>query len=96
MDYTELFDRYIDGRLNGKDLEDFERRLETDPEFKDELEKFRILNAEAEKSIGQDESTEVDNGIDKETEELSMKDISEFGKEKGNHPTVIYLILSMY
>jgi len=82
MDYTELFDRYIDGRLNGKDLEDFERRLESDPEFKGELEKFRILNAVAEKNIGRDESTEVDNGIDKETEELSLKDISEFGKEK--------------
>jgi len=82
MDYTELFDRYIDGQLEGKELEDFERKLEIDPDLKDELEKFRKLNAVAERSIGRDESTEGEAEVDSETEVLSKEDISEFGKGK--------------
>lgn len=82
MDYTELFDRYLEGQLKGRELEDLERRLESDPELKDQLEKFRILNAAAINSIGRDKSEEEISEIDKETEELSIEDISEFGKEK--------------
>ncbi|KPK84095.1 MAG: hypothetical protein AMS27_10915 [Bacteroides sp. SM23_62_1] len=81
MDYTELFDRYLDGQLKGEELEDFENRLETDPELKNELEQFRILNAVAENSVGGNENEEIEDEIDKETEKLSTDDISEFGKE---------------
>jgi len=77
-----LFDRYIDGRLTGKELEEFERALENDPDLKNDLEKYKELHIAAEKTIGQDMSEEEDYAVDKETDELSRNDISKYGKEK--------------
>jgi len=82
MDYTELFDRYIEGRLTGKELEEFERALENDPDLKNDLEKFKALYIAAEKTIGQDKPEEEEYAIDKETDELSRDDISKYRKEK--------------
>jgi tetratricopeptide (TPR) repeat protein len=82
MDYTELFDLYIDGRLTGKELEEFEQALENDPDLKNDLEKFKALHIAAEKTIRQDKPEEEEYEIDKETDELSRDDISKYGKEK--------------
>jgi len=82
MDYTELFDRYIDGLLEGKELEDFKRKLYSDMEFKKNLEKYISLHNAAIDSIGEREGEEMEIGIDKETDKLSQKDIANWGREK--------------
>jgi hypothetical protein len=82
MDYTELFDRYIDGLLEGKELEDFKRKLYSDMEFKKNLEKYISLHNAAIDSIGEREGEEMEMGIDKETDKLSQKDIANWGREK--------------
>jgi hypothetical protein len=82
MDYTELFDRYIDGLLEGKELEDFKRKLNSDMEFKKNLEKYISLHNAAIDSIGEREGEEMEMGIDKETDKLSQKDIANWGREK--------------
>lgn len=82
MDYTELFDRYIDGLLEGKELEDFKRKLNSDMEFKKNLEKYISLHNAAIDSIGDREGAEMEMGIDKETDKLSQKDIANWGREK--------------
>lgn len=86
MDYTELFDRYLDGKLKGKELKDLERRLESDPALKDELERFRVLDTVAENSIDKDSSAEEISKVDEATDKLSLEDISEFGKAKRGLP----------
>ncbi|KPK80554.1 MAG: hypothetical protein AMS27_16810 [Bacteroides sp. SM23_62_1] len=82
MDYTELFDKYIDGRLKDRELAEFERALENDPGLKKELEKFLELHNAAEKDIGQDKIPEEEYEIDRETDKLSKNDIYEYRKEK--------------
>src|SRR4030042_1159169 len=82
MDYTELFDRYIDGLLEGKELEDFKRKLNSDMEFKKNLEKYISLHNAAIDYIGEREGEEMEMGIDKETDKLSQKDIANWGREK--------------
>ena len=86
MDYTELFDRYIDGLLEGKELEDFKRALNSDMEFKKSLEKYISLHNAAVDAIGGREEAEIEMGTDKETDKLSQKDIANWGKEKRGIP----------
>ncbi len=71
MDYTELFDRYIDGQLEGKELEDFRKKLNEDLEFKKSLDEYINLHKTAEEMIA-----------DKETDQLSKSDIDKYGIKK--------------
>jgi tetratricopeptide (TPR) repeat protein len=80
MDYTELFDRYIDGRLEGKELDDFEKKISNDIEFRKNLDKYiRLHNVATEAVRGAEDS-------DKETDQLSLKDIAKYGREKRDKP----------
>jgi hypothetical protein len=76
MDYTEIFDRYIDGLLEGKELEDFKMKLLSDMEFKKSLEKYIILHNAATDAIGGREKAEKEMGVDKETDALNQEDIA--------------------
>lgn len=75
MDYTELFDRYIDERLEGKELEDFKKKLEGDLEFKKSLEEYMNLHNAAQEMQ-----------VDKETDQMSKQDITKYGIEKRGSP----------
>lgn len=82
MDYTELFDRYIDGLLEGKELEDFNKKLRTDKDFRQALEKYFSLNEAAAEAVrersGLDEESQIDESVDKS----SLQDIFKYGKAK--------------
>jgi len=86
MDYTELFDRYIDGRLEGRELDDFKKKLGTDIEFRRNLEMYIRLHNAAEDVISDRESSDTEIQVDKETDQLSLKDIAKYGKEKRGIP----------
>ena len=51
MDYKEIFDRYLDGRLSGEELRAFEKSLREDPELADELDQYKKLQSTSEKLI---------------------------------------------
>ncbi|MBL7112747.1 MAG: hypothetical protein ISS19_12500 [Bacteroidales bacterium] len=51
MDYKEIFDRYLDGRLSGEELKEFEKSLREDPELAGELDQYRKLHSTSEKLI---------------------------------------------
>jgi hypothetical protein len=65
MDYTELFDRYIDGLLEGKELEDFKTKVDGDMEFRKSLEKYLSLNNAAKAVIGGRGEAEMNIGKEK-------------------------------
>lgn len=54
MDYKEIFDRYLDGKLSGDELRDFEKSLRDDPELAGELEQYRQLHEASEKIFTRD------------------------------------------
>jgi tetratricopeptide (TPR) repeat protein len=41
-DFTDIFDEYTSGRLSGDALKDIEARLQADPDFNDEFERYKI------------------------------------------------------
>jgi tetratricopeptide (TPR) repeat protein len=51
MDYKEIFDRYLDGKLTGDELRKFEELLRKDPVLADELDKYKKLHAVAEEIV---------------------------------------------
>ena len=54
MDYKEIFDRYLDGKLSGDELRDFEKSLRDDPELAGELDQYKQLNEASEKLFIED------------------------------------------
>lgn len=86
MDYTEIFDRYIDGRLEGEELEDFEKKLKADKKLKKSLEEFINLHRTAEKTMGGSKEEELEIQLDKETDHLSQEDINKYGYKKRGYP----------
>jgi len=86
MDYTELFDRYMDGRLEGKELEDFIKKLDGDLVFKKSLEEYINLHKAAEEMMVSMMEEDMDMQVDKETDQLSKKDIGKYGIEKRGSP----------
>lgn len=81
MDYTELFDLYIDGRLEGKELEEFNRKLTEDKGFKRSLEEYIELHKAAEEAIGIVPEEKPDTKVDSETDQLTLKDIEKYGTQ---------------
>ncbi len=49
MDYKEIFDRYLDGRLSAEELKEFEKSVREDPLLAGELDQYRRLNSVSEK-----------------------------------------------
>lgn len=86
MDYTEIFDRYIDGQLEGKELEDFNKKLRTDNEFRQALEKYIRLNNVAAEAVRERKELDQEFQIDESTDKLSMQDIAKYGKDKRGAP----------
>lgn len=54
MDYKEIFDRYLDGKLSGEELINFERSVKEDPALARELDRYKKLNAVSEKIFADD------------------------------------------
>jgi tetratricopeptide (TPR) repeat protein len=86
MDYTEIFDRYIDGQLEGKELKDFNKKLRTDNEFRQALEKYIRLNNVTADVVRERKDTDQEFQIDESTDKLSMQDIAKYGKDKRGAP----------
>jgi len=86
MDYTEIFDRYIDGQLEGKELEDFNEKLRTDNEFRQSLDKYIRLNKATAEVVRDKKNTEEELQIDEAVDESSLQDISKYGKDKRGVP----------
>jgi len=86
MDNTELFDRYIDGRIEDEELEDFEKKLKADKDFKKSFEEFLNLQKAAEQLMGGNTEEEFDKQLDKETDQLSQEDIDKYGLDKRGSP----------
>jgi len=83
MDYKEIFDRYLDGRLSGEELRAFERKLREDPRMADELDQYSKLHSVSEKLF-------TDESVDRQAKEHiadyrkqdqgNDKDLNEFKK----------------
>jgi tetratricopeptide (TPR) repeat protein len=86
MDYTEIFDRYIDGRLEGKELEDFNKKLKTDNEFRKALEKYIRLNDITAEAVRERKYPDQEFQVDESTDELSLQDIAKYGKDRRDAP----------
>lgn len=86
MDYTEIFDRYIDGRLEGKELEKFKKKLNEDLEFKKSLEEYINLQNAAEEMMQDNKELDLEIQVDQETDQLSKADIDKYGFKKRGSP----------
>jgi tetratricopeptide (TPR) repeat protein len=86
MDYTELFDRYIDGQLEGKELEDFNKKLDTDIQFRKTLEQYIRLNNVSAEVISNRVTSDKEFQINDETDKLSLEDISKYGRDRRGAP----------
>jgi tetratricopeptide (TPR) repeat protein len=73
MEYKEIFDRYLDGRLSGEELKEFEKSLREDPEIAGELDQYKILQSTSEKLIS-DES--ADQQAKDDIADFKQKDVS--------------------
>ena len=51
MEVIEKIEKYLEGKLEGKALHEFEKQLETNPGFKQEVEEFRSLIEEVKKKL---------------------------------------------
>jgi len=86
MDYTELFDRYIDGQLEGSELEDFKMKLKTDNEFRKNLEEYVRLNNVTADVVRDLKGAKEEFQIDEETDKISQKDVLKYGRDKRDTP----------
>jgi len=86
MDYTELFDRYIDGQMEVKELEDFNEKLRTDNDFRKSLDKYIRLNKAVSESIRERKVPVKGFQIDESADKSSLEDISKYGKDKRGVP----------
>jgi hypothetical protein len=86
MDYSEIFDRYIDGLLEGNELEDFKKKLKTDNEFRQALEKYIRLNDITAEAVSERKDPDQEFQVNDSTDKLSLQDIAKYGKSKRGAP----------
>jgi len=73
MEYKEIFDRYLDGRLSGEELNEFEKSLRDDPGLAIELDQYKKLHLASEKLIS---GESADQQAKDDIEAYNRKDIS--------------------
>jgi len=86
MDYTEIFDRYLDGRLSEESRKDFEKDLSNNPDLASQFARYKQLHGLSEKAIGGESDKPEDVQIDAETDDRSRADIDEYRKKKNLIP----------
>jgi len=77
MDYKEIFDRYLDGRLSGEELNEFEKLLSEDPGLAGELDQYKKLHSASEKIISGD-SDQSGLKYDDKTDQQARDDIADY------------------
>ena len=81
MDYKEIFDRYLDGRLTGEELKIFEKSLRDDNELAAELDQYKKLHSASEKLVSGEMNDQFELSFDQKVNQQAKDDIADYKKQ---------------